>query len=150
MKLLKKQIFDIAEEIIEKNDYLFIDLTLSGGNKNLILEIFIDSKSGVDAKNCADISKKIGDEIDKKNLIESKYRLTVSSPGIDRSLKYIDQYFKHIKRKFALKYISNGEQLLYEGKLTGINGDTLSFEKEKSLTLIKFKDIKSAKVLISF
>jgi ribosome maturation factor RimP len=60
------------------------------------------------------VSREVSAAIDAANLILGRYRLDVSSPGIDRPLKYAWQYPKHIGRLFRVK-VRTGEVI--EGSL---------------------------------
>jgi len=147
----KEQILNIIEQVVSRYGYLLIDVVFRGDQKNKIIEIFIDhEKDGVTTKACASISREIGEQIDVEELITSKYRLDVSSPGIDRPLKYIQQFAKNVNRKFEIEYTTENGTEKFEGKLNAIEENRLTFTKEKEEIIIDFPNIKSAKVLISF
>lgn len=147
----KEQILNIIEEVVNRYGYLLIDVVFRGDQKNKIIEIFIDhEKDGVTTKACASMSREIGLKIDEEELITSKYRLDVSSPGVDRPLKYIQQFTKNIERKFEIEHSIEDGTEKFEGKLKSIQDDKLTFIKGKEEVLIDFPNIKSAKVLISF
>ena len=60
-----------------------IEIKQKGGAKELI--ITIDKKGGVSIEDCARVSRKIDPILEKENLFEKRWYLTVSSPGIDVS-----------------------------------------------------------------
>ena len=147
----KDQIKEIIEEVVSRYGYLLIDVAFRGDQKNKIIEIFIDhEKDGVTTKACASISRDIGEKIDSEELITTKYRLDVSSPGLDRPLKYIQQYAKNVDRKFAVEYQADESTDKFEGKLVSVEGEKLTFNINKEEVAINFENIKSAKVIISF
>ena len=147
----KDQIKEIIEEVVSRYGYLLIDVAFRGDQKNKIIEIFIDhEKDGVTTKACASISRDIGEQIDTEELITSKYRLDVSSPGLERPLKFIRQYVKNIDRKFEVEYQTEEDTNKFEGKLVSVEGEKLTFKTNKEEVLIDFEKIKSAKVIISF
>ncbi len=146
----KANLLQIFEEIISSNGYLLIDLNLRGDNRLKIIEVFIDNEKGINTDDCVLISRALNEKIEKDNLINSNYRLDVSSPGIERPLKYLVQYQKHINRKFEFTYKTENEKKKLTGKLLRIKDDNLYFEVKNEEIKINFKDIVSAKVLISF
>lgn len=75
-----------------------IDLTLRGSRGRTIVEVFIDAEQGVTTGLCADVSREIAGVIDAAGWIQGSYHLEVSSPGIDRPLKHLWQYRKHVGR----------------------------------------------------
>jgi ribosome maturation factor RimP len=151
MKTIKKQIFEVSQSIIEQNDYFLIDSIFRGDPKNLVIELYVDNKDGVNTVDCAKISREIISQIEEQEIISSKYRLDVSSPGVERPLKYLYQFHKHINRKFSIEYSEENEDLIKkEGVLKKIENSSLLFEFGKEEILINWKNIKTAKVLISF
>lgn len=143
--LLKK-----IEEIIREQNFLLIDSVIRGDNKLRIVEIFIDGEEAVTSEICTGISHIIKTKIEEENLIDSNFRLDVSSPGVDRPLKFLTQYKKHLNRKFDLKFTSEDEEKSIKSKLTGIDDNILTFNDGKNEIRIRFEEIKSAKVIISF
>ncbi len=138
------------DELVRDENYFLIDLNFKGDKRNQIIEIFVDNKEGVTTSGCSLISRKIEEYIDEENLFNGKYRLDVSSPGVERSLIYLDQFYKHIGRKFEIEFTSDEEVKKIEAKLKSINEDKLIFQHKKEELEIPFEKIKSSKVLISF
>lgn len=151
-EILKQEI----DSIVSQEGFFLIEFILRGDKKQRIIEVYIDGKEAVTSSVCAELSRIIKDKIESEQLIDSNYRLDVSSPGIERPLKFLEQYHKHINRNFEVHYQAGDEKRKIEGKLIRIDGDKLIFEvKPKSAKVpdeyeINFKDINKAKVLISF
>jgi ribosome maturation factor RimP len=150
MNFSEKNIKDISSEVIQKNGFFLIDMVLRGNENNRIIELFIDGEKNVSADDCAKISRELNSEIEMQNLIESNYRLDVSSPGIDRPLVYLKQFPKHINRKFDISYIQNEETKKLMGKLIDVSGEDLTFLDNSRQIIIKYNNIKKAKVIASF
>lgn len=150
MDLLKQKIVQIAKETSERSNLFLIDLILRGNESKRIIEVYIDGEKIVTADTLAAISREIDDRIYKEELISGSYRLDVSTPGVERPLKYLQQYVKHIGRKMQMKVNLNGEEKEFTGKLLRIEDSNLFFDIENVESLIKFEQIISAKVIISF
>ena len=150
MNFFEKNIKDIANSVIEKNGFFLIDMLLRGNEGNKVIEIFIDGEKNISAEDCAIVSRELNSAIEAQNLIESNYRLDVSSPGIDRSLIFLKQYPKHINRKFDVSYIQNNETNKLTGKLVNVSGENLTFLSNNKQIIINFNNIKKAKVIASF
>lgn len=151
MKINREYILERLQEIVAAKGLLLIDLVIRGDSRNRIVEVYIDSVENVDTKLCSDVSRKLQEIIDKEGLLEPTYRLDVSTPGVDRPLKFLQQFFKHINRNFEVSYDSDkGQSKKVKGKLVRIVGDDLYFERGKEEYKVNFDQIKKAKVLISF
>lgn len=150
MNELAENISKIVQNVTSDFGLFLIDVNLRGNDRNRIVEVFVDGEKNVSAEDLAEVSKAINGIIEKENLIKGSYRLDVSTPGIDRPLKFLKQYPKHINRKFEVLYVENGENKNIKAKLESVEGDNLQFSAAKVLLKINFKDIISAKVQISF
>lgn len=151
MNHLENKILNIAERVTQELGFLLIAVTVKGDNRNRILQIFVDSDKSLSADDCALVSGKIASDIENSDLISSKYRLEVSSPGIERPLKYIQQYPKNINRNFEVTYIADDEEVKkITGKLIKVEDNDLTFLVKGSEIKVNFNKIKIAKVLVSF
>lgn len=148
MDLNKKQILNKVKKITEDLGYLFIELEFRGDSRNHILELYVDNETGITIDDCSEVSKAIAELIESDNLIESRYRLNVSSPGIDRPLKYISQFQKNVGRSFEIIIEETNEK--FKGDLLSVNDDHLEFKIGKEIKVINIKKIKSAKVVVRF
>lgn len=147
---LKKKILTEVEEVVANSGLMLVDLNIRGNENNKIIEIFIDGDDFITTKICSDISRQIGDKFETDEVITTKYRLDVSSPGTDRPLKFLRQYKKNINRLFEIKFVENDQVVKKNGELTEIREELLFFKIAGEIKSIKFSDIKSAKVLIRF
>lgn len=150
MNELVKKISKIAEKSASEFGLFLIEVNIRGNEKNRIIEVFVDGEMNVSAQDLAELSKLINSEIEAENIIQSSYRLDVSTPGVERPLKFLKQYPKHLNRSFEVNYKLGDEKLEIKAKLHSVEGENLVFSKEKVTIKINFKDILSAKVLISF
>jgi len=150
MDLVKENIILISNEIAEKLGFFIVEISFRGDQRKRIIEVFIDGEKNVSADNLAEISREINSVIEIQNLIKESYRLDVSTPGVDRPLKYIKQFPKHINRNFEITYNTGNEIKTITGKLLSIESDELTFLSGKNQIIIEFKNITKAKVLISF
>jgi ribosome maturation factor RimP len=146
----KVQIFEKFEEIIAAEGFLLIDVIMRGDNHLRIIEVYIDNEKGVTADDCSKVSRTINEVIEKESLISTKYRLDVSSPGVDRPLKYLAQYSKHINRKLEVEFMEGSEIKKIIGRLIKIESDNIIIQEKTNELKINYKDIIKAKVLISF
>lgn len=150
MNTLEKKIYKIAAETAEKNGLFLIELNIRGDLKRRVIEIFIDGKINITADDCASISRQIDQQLEALPDMRSIYRLDVSSPGVDRPIKYLKQFPKHLNRKFEVSYSTDNGTKTTIGTLSAVEGEELTFLANKQLTVINFNNIIKAKVIISF
>ncbi len=150
MNTLEENIREIAVEIVERNNFFIVDLVVHGKSGSRSIEIYIDGEKNVSANDCARISLEVNPKLEGLPDIGSNYYLEVSSPGVDRPIKFLKQFPKHINRKFEIAFKSGEETKKITGKLVGIEGENLIFTYGSRDVIINFNNIIKAKVLISF
>lgn len=150
MDIIKENIVRISNEIAEKLNFFVIDINFRGDNRKKIIEVYVDAEKNIDADNLAEISREINSIIEEQNIIQQAYRLDVSTPGVDRPLKFLKQFPKHINRNFEVTYKTVDETRTITGKLLSVEKEELTFLSDKKEVLIEFKNITTAKVIISF
>jgi ribosome maturation factor RimP len=151
MDLLKAKIHEISSSVAEKNNLFLIDVIVRGHEKNRVVEIYYDSEKVLNAETIAQVSREIGEEIEKNELIKGQYRLEVSSPGVDRPLIFAGQYQKHLERNFEVLYKDDSGEKKLKGRLKSVDGDDFIFETDrKEIIKLNFNNITKAKVNISF
>ncbi len=151
MDSIKAKINEIAAFAAEKNNLYLIEVVLRGHDQNRVIEIYYDAVESLNAEICAHLSREISEEIEQNGLFNGKYRLEVSSPGVDRPLKFAGQYNKHVNRNFELVYNEGGSEKKLKCRLKLVEGEDFYFETDKKdLIKINFSDIIKAKVNISF
>lgn len=150
MNLLDENIKEIVSKVVERNGFFLIDLILRGTEHKRVIEVFIDGEKDISAEDCATVSREIDSELKDLLIKHPDYRLDVSSPGIDRPLKFLKQYIKHVNRRFDISYRSGEEIKKLSGKLASIDGDYLTFISNNKEVIINFNNIVKANVIVSF
>lgn len=149
MDTLKEKILKIVQNSISGTDFLLIETNIRGDQRKRIIEVFVDSAKNISADDLAGLSRNINEVLSEDEEI-GNYRLDVSTPGVDRPLKFIEQYPKNINRNFELEYYFGDEVRKLRAKLIAVNGNELIFNDGKNEFLINHNQIIKAKVLISF
>jgi ribosome maturation factor RimP len=150
MNLLNENIKEIVAKVVEKNDFFLIDHIIRGTEHNRVIEVYIDGEKDVSAEDCANVSREIESQLNALLVKHPDFRLDVSSPGIDRPLKFLKQYHKHINRKFDIVYRSGSESKNISCKLAAVDGDYLTFILNNKEVIINFYNIVKASVKVSF
>ncbi|MFY0688030.1 MAG: ribosome maturation factor RimP [Cyclobacteriaceae bacterium] len=148
MKTTLDHISQLIEQILaEHKDLFVVDFELKGspGNQKLVLQL--DGDNGVSIDQCALISRRLGYLIEEGELIDGKYNLQVTSPGVDAPLKYPRQFKRNVGRSLRVD-IRSGERI--EGKLKSADDMKLELAVKSDSIEIEFDQIDKATVLVSF
>ena len=137
----------LIEDCISKKGVHLIDLELRGEGKNQSLDVFIDSESGITTEICSEVSREIDALVESTGIVRDSYRLTVSSPGIARPLKYAWQYKKHVGRQLRLRLRSGEGTRNVAGKLLSMDDAQIVISgKGSDPETIAFEGIMEARV----
>jgi ribosome maturation factor RimP len=153
----KAQITELAQERIDELDkgLYIVDMNISSTNQILIE---IDALEGAVAiVDCMSVSRNVEHNLDREVV---DFELQVTSPGLDKPFKVIQQYQKNIGKGVKTKI----EEKTIEGILKSVTEEGIVIEterkerlegKKKKIKIIEdvelaFSDIVETKVVISF
>jgi ribosome maturation factor RimP len=140
----------LIEQQLEGSDKFLVDFVVKPANR---IAVFIDGDQGITIDDCRMLSRAIESRFDKD---QEDYELTVSSAGLDQPLKMFRQYKKNIGRDLE---IIDQQGSKFEGVLVSVSDDSIELEhyapknkkeEKKTNTILRFSEIKSAKVIIKF
>ncbi len=118
--------------------------------KDLFLRVLVDKpEGGISLGECAQLNRELGDILDEKNILEQRYILEVSSPGLDRTLK-TENDFKHClnkKVKFFLNELINNK-LEWDGVIDKADETKVYVDTGSIILEIPLDKINKAKQLI--
>ncbi len=94
----------LVEEVLAGSPHFLVELEVRGAPGSQAVDVFIDSDEGIGVDTLAQISREVAFLIDAEDVIAGRYRLNVSSPGVDRPLKLPRQYKKNVGRALRVHY----------------------------------------------
>lgn len=151
MNEILEKIKIVIEPILEKNNAFLIDLLHSKVKKVNKFVFFVDKDTYVTHEDCMKISRDLELVLVQKELISENDQIEVSSPGVDRPLKFLKQYPKHKDKYFSVTFrASDAKVETREMILRDVVDDLLIFDENGKIREIKFVDIVKARTLIKF
>jgi len=148
---LVEDISNLAASLLPSIDGYLVDVTIRGERGGSIVEVFVDTDRGITADECAKVNRHISSGIEEQNLIPGRYRLEVSSPGLERPLKLLRQYKKNIGRQVKIISSLGGQPTAAEGTLQAVSETTVTLAtKEKQEKSFALDEIQEAYVLPQF
>jgi ribosome maturation factor RimP len=151
MAEVSSRIRQLAEEVAHEHEAFLVELIIRGEVNSKVLEVFVDTDVGITADGCAAISRDLSVQLDHENLVQGRYNLVVSSPGLDRPLKLFRQYRKNLGRNLKVRYRAAEEVKTVVGRLVEIHEEDIGLEERgKEQILIPLGSIVESKVEIEF
>lgn len=127
---MEDRIREIVDEVIGGSPVFLIDVQVRGNRGSRVVEIFVDSDADLGVDELARISREVEFLLDLEDLIEGKYSLNLSSPGLDKPLSLPRQYKKNLGRSLRVHYAKQdgSGNTEVEGKLTTATQDAIEIE----------------------
>lgn len=128
---LRQKIEELIAPFLTDIDAFIVDIQIIAGRKRKIVQVFVDTDEGITIDQCAEISRQLGNIIDRQGLIDSSYELQISSPGIGKSLRLLRQYRKNIGREYKVHFRKDDKINDIIAKLVSVEGEQLTFMTKK-------------------
>lgn len=137
----------ILEQTVPGLGYELVDVEIAPSK---LIRVYIDKEGGITIEDCEIVSN----HLSKLLLVEeiAFNRLEVSSPGIERPLKKIEDYvrFKDRVAKVKTRELINGEKV-FQGVINAVDGNTIILGLENgSFVNIDFSIISRARLIFEF
>ena len=137
----------IAEEILANTDYELVDVEYVK-ERDWFLRVYIDKEGGIGLDDCQEVSGLLDEKLEELNIINDRYILEVSSPGLDRALKKEKDFKREMGKlvDITLYKAIDGEKMI-TGKLIGYTKDIITIDETREIAL---KDIALVRLHIDF
>jgi ribosome maturation factor RimP len=127
------KVLKIVEPAIEAEGYNLVDMEFGQDGGRCILRIFIDkTEGGITHEDCEKVSSLVSPMLDVENVMEERYFLEVSSPGINRRIRKKADFerFAGTKVKIFLRSPVGGHKKI-TGIIEGVENDEVVIRSEK-------------------
>ena len=147
-----ERIREIVDHVATSEGMELVEVELHGRGPSAILRIFLDKPGGITHKDCHVVSEQVGALLDVEDVIENRYTLEVSSPGLDRKLvKPADfERFAGKQIKLALKVARQGRRR-FRGLLLGMERETVKMDiGDGQVVGFEYGEIEKANLIAEF
>jgi len=142
-----KLVEQIALPIVQEADLELVDVEFLKEGGRWYLRIFIDKPEGISHEDCRFVSERIDRLLDEKVPISHSYTLEVSSPGIDRPIKKVEDYTRFRGRNIVIATFApiNGRKK-FSGRLAGTRMGDVVIDMDGAELFIPLEQIASARL----
>lgn len=127
---LRDQLREKLDPIVTDHGVVLVDIELAGSRSQPILRLLVHKEPGVSLGLCQSISREVADYLDVDDPIPGRYRLEVTSPGLDRPLVTDGDFSRATKRLIKI-VMSSGKN--YRGRLIDWDEKLLRVEGAKGI-----------------
>ncbi|HDH01625.1 MAG TPA: ribosome maturation factor RimP [Nitrospirae bacterium] len=148
---IRKKVMELAREATEIAGVELFDVELLGQRGKMIVRVTIDNEQGIGIKDCERVSRQLEALLNVEDPIQGSYTLEVTTPGLDRPLRSIEDFERfrgRLARVVTTERIDN--QTFFVGRIKSVKGDSIVLELENKEVEIPYKIVSKARLEIEF
>ena len=151
MNAKEKQIESLLAPTVAENGCQIWGVEWLSSGRHSKLCLYIDSEQGVSVDDCERISRQVGDVLDVEDVLQQRYTLEVSSPGMDRILFRPEQYAGSVGQRVdvRLNYPFEGRKRIV-GVLAGVEDGQAVVRVDDDEYLLPLENVQRARIVPEF
>lgn len=147
---VNEELRQIVDSVLDEMGAELVELQYNRSKRSSV-RVFVWQEGGISLDRCTEISRKLADEFDRRDIIAGRYFLEVSSPGIDRPLRTrrdFERQIGHLLRATVALEPTGATQV--EGRLLAVEEQNILVETKEGQTSLALDKILAAKVMVEF
>lgn len=154
LKSVVERVRQLVEPLVARERLELVDVEYLREGGRWVLRLFIDKPGGVSLDDCQDLSRQVDKLLDVEDVIETRYALEVSSPGIERPLRTPAHFERFTGRLAEVKTFApfgDPPRKNYKGRILGLVGsDAVVLESDGKRLEIPLEKIAKAHLAFDF
>lgn len=134
-KIIQDAAADLGYMIYESS------VLLKGEQSKLVIKI--DSPAGISHKDCSIFNKEMIKRLDNEKILPN-YSMEISSPGLSRKLRSIDEFIRFKGSPVKVIFESEGESKVIKGIINNIIDTDIELKSDNKEIIIDYKTIRKA------
>ena len=144
-------LWELFEPVVVDMGYQLIEIEYHPNPNYGVLRLYIDKDSGIEVDDCSAVSRQISAILDVEDPVPGKFNLEVSSPGMDRPLRRLEDFQRFSGEVVKLKTSMPFEgQRNFKGQLIGVEDDLIIIECENKEVRLPVTAIDKARLVPDF
>lgn len=142
--------FDLALPVVTQMGIDLVDAEYKKEGSAFFLRLFIDRRGGIFIEDCEKVSKAMDPILDNELKVKPDF-FEVSSPGLTRPLKTIEDYIRYCGEDVEITLYRPADfGKKFQGAISKVSENEIAFTVDGKEILIPFSDISLAKRVIHF
>lgn len=149
-ELIIDKVRSFLQSLLSSMELELFDVQFLRDGHGWVLRVFIESETGVTLDHCSLVSRELGRYLDVEDFIDHAYSLEVSSPGLERPLRSIDDFRRYCGKKARVKvHNAINNEKVFEGVIEEVVGDLIHLKLEDDRSVhFSFEMINKARLAI--
>jgi len=145
-----ERVREFADSLLPAMGLELFDVQFRREGHGWVLRLVVDREEGVKLDDCSRVSRETSDFLDVEDIIEHPYHLEVSSPGLERPLRTVEECRRHLgkKARFKVKEEVDSRRVI-TGELQSIDKDEISVLSEEGETFkLNWENVQKARLAL--
>ena len=145
-----ERVREFADSLLPAMGLELFDVQFRREGHGWVLRLVVDREEGVKLDDCSRVSRETSDFLDVEDIIEHPYHLEVSSPGLERPLRTVEECRRHLgkKARFKVKEEVDSRRVII-GELQSIDKDEISVLSEEGETIkLNWENVQKARLTL--
>ena len=145
-----KRVREFADSLLPAMGLELFDVQFRREGHGWVLRLVVDRKEGVTLDDCSRVSRETSDFLDVEDIIDYPYHLEVSSPGLERPLRTLEECRRHLGKKARIKLKEEVDsRRVIIGELQDVDNDEISVLSEEGDThRLNWENVQKARLTI--
>jgi ribosome maturation factor RimP len=130
---LKVELIALVKPIVTDHGAELVDVEISGSKGGELIRLLVHAKPAITLAQCEAISREVADSFDVEDPVPGRYRLEVTSPGLDRPLLSDDDFARASGRQLKVVFhdgrVAKGRLASWDASQLLLEGPAASIER---------------------
>jgi len=142
---------ELMAKYLEEKGIELVEMTYKRESGGMTLRLLVDTAEGVTIDECEKLNIFLSETLDRENVIDERYVIDVSSPGLDRPIVTDKDFTRAMGKVLDIStYEPIDAKKNHYGKLIGMEKDNVVIESNGVSVVIPKSKIARAKLKIEF
>ncbi len=144
------EITALIEPVLTEKGYELVEIQFRNEPHGWVLRIIIYKEGGIGVDDCSSVSREVGHILEVEDIIQQKYHLEVSSPGLDRPLTTMRDFLRNKGKKVKVTTVEDDATQTVKGVIIDASDENVHLQTDNGQIAVDLCLVKKAKLIIEF
>lgn len=152
MRRNQTQLWELFEPVVVGLGFQLVEIEYQPNPKFGVLRLYIDREDGdIQVEDCSEVSHQISALLDVEEPLSGRFNLEISSPGLDRPLRKIEDFQRFIGETVKIKTsMPVAGQRNFKGQLSAVENDELVLDFDNKQVRVPHAAIDKARLVPNY
>lgn len=150
MDILHDKLHALIAPILQNHQVDFVALELKGSKQNQLVRVVVDQAGGIPLDTCTVVSRALAAELEASDPMPGRYRLEVTSPGVDWPLKTLRDFVRNRGRLVNLEYRQGETPATVEGSIEEVTETEITIASKKGNVVVPLESVQVGRLKLKW